>query len=164
MKTESIGVWDGNNFEILKNFAFHIDKDLDLKLSGKKLLVRDDTLNYYLCVTIGDEVLIPGYRDYYTIQAIATWTCGNFCEIVSLIARVNTEATIRRKNNKLIITDKNVDFYSCVSHGGMVEIPVYKGCFTEEEMVECIEETVILPDVIQDEESVIRRMAEWGLL
>jgi hypothetical protein len=73
------------------------------------------------------------------------WNRDNRNEIVSEILAHNTEIRIKISGKKLILRDNNVDYYSCVPPGGSIEIPIYEGCMSEDDLEKIEEEILINP-------------------
>lgn len=93
------------------------------------------------------------------IKIIGVWNGSNFQELISVIAESNLEITIKRQGKKLILKDKRVDFYSCVSIGSEVEIPIATDSPDEEyteEICECCHH------VISEAQKEMMRM--WGYI
>lgn len=67
------------------------------------------------------------------IKILCVWN-GNFAEVLQIISEHNTEVSIRTSNKKLIIKDRNVDFYTCIRLGDDIEVPVYDGSIYVDEI------------------------------
>jgi hypothetical protein len=91
------------------------------------------------------------------IKTIGVWMGDNFQQLISVIAETNLEITIKRQGKKLILKDKRVDFYSCISVGSEVEIPITSDIHEEDEPEEVCE---CCNHVISETQKVM--MMQWG--
>jgi len=94
------------------------------------------------------------------LVTICEWKGNNFREIVALIAEVNTETMIRILGKRIIIQDKQVDYYQNVVIGDMIEIPIYEECLICDEVEE--EPDFIQPKYPSEESN--NMLKTWGLL
>ena len=93
------------------------------------------------------------------IKILCEWN-GNFAQAIQIISEHNTEVSIRTSNKKLIIKDRNVDFYICVRIGDEIEVPVYDGSIYVDE--------IHIPDPEPIKEKICpilyeQMRKEWGL-
>jgi hypothetical protein len=58
----AIGVWNGNWSEAVKALHPH-STELRIRLSGKKLVIKDNGLGFYACIAIGCAIEIPLYYE-----------------------------------------------------------------------------------------------------
>lgn len=58
-----VGTWDGKNIKDLIEIIITKNTEVKIKVQGKKLVVKDSNVDYYLCVPIGDLVEIPQYEN-----------------------------------------------------------------------------------------------------
>jgi len=96
------------------------------------------------------------------LVTICEWKGNNFGEIVSAIAEVNTEAMIRILGKRIIIQDRQVDYYQNVVIGDVVEIPIYEECLICDEIE--TEPEFIQPKYIDNTELSNNMLRTWGLI
>lgn len=96
------------------------------------------------------------------ITKVGQWKGDNFNEILSKIAEVNSETRIKLLGKRIIIHDRQVNFYQNVVTGDIVEIPVYEGCLVIDEYYE--DEVAVLPAVEYNHELSNEMMTRWGLI
>ena len=92
------------------------------------------------------------------LVSICEWKGDNFGEIVSKIAEVNTETMIRILGKRIIIQDRQVDYYQNVVVGDVVEIPIYPECLICDEVED---EDFVQPKYLNETSEELRK--EWGL-
>lgn len=56
---EVIEIWDGNNYAAIIRALTHKNTEIRIRVSGKKLILKDTGLGFYRCVPPGDPVKIP---------------------------------------------------------------------------------------------------------
>jgi len=59
MKIEIVGVWKGNNISEIIRELMRINQELHVRVSGKKLIIKEININFYLCVRPGERIEIP---------------------------------------------------------------------------------------------------------
>lgn len=96
------------------------------------------------------------------IKIIGVWNGKNFHELITIIAECNLEITIRRQGTKLILKDKRVDFYSCVSVGCDVEIPIASDSHEEFEEPADEDRCECCNHIISEAQKAL--MTSWGYI
>lgn len=96
------------------------------------------------------------------ITKIETWNGKNFNEILSKIAEVNSETRIKLLGKRIIIHDRQCNYYQNVVTGDIVEIPIYEGCLILDEYYE--DEVAVSAPPEYNHELSNEMMTRWGLL
>ena len=64
-------------------------------------------------------------RNQIKTRRVAIWQPNCFKWFLNYLSGVNTEMSVYLQGSKLIIQDKEINFYKCIVPGDMVEIPLY---------------------------------------
>lgn len=153
MKTKLIGEWNGD-FDSILQLISHWNSDITVHQQGKKLILIKE--RFHCCALIGDSIVIP-----LKFEVVGIWD-SNYRDIVSAIDLVNTEILVRQQGKKLIIRDRNTEYYSSHIPGDNVEIPVYEGCWQPDEP--CFQEIKEEKKIAVVTEEWIKMQQDWGLL
>lgn len=62
MKTEIVGIWEGNYREVV-SLLFCKCREIHIRTQGKKLIVKDSRIDFYLCIPLGEPIEIPLYKE-----------------------------------------------------------------------------------------------------
>ncbi len=60
MNTEIIGIWEGN-YKVAVSLLYCKCRDLRVRQSGSRLIIKDSSIEYYACIPKGDPIRIPVY-------------------------------------------------------------------------------------------------------
>ena len=159
MKTEIVGIWDGNYSKVVSILCCKY-KEIRIRTIGKKLVLKDKSREFYSCIVIGECIEIPIYGPSKEItENVGIWN-GDFDFFYHLLIRKNPLLVIQTQGKKLSIRDTEIDFYACVPFGSTVEIPVYK---------EDDDEPIMLEDPLTPKQTALseqqeKMMREWGLI
>lgn len=59
MNLKLIEVWNGDNYTAIISALINHNTELRIRISGKKLIVKDPRSGFYSCVAKGDPVEVP---------------------------------------------------------------------------------------------------------
>lgn len=62
MKVEIIGTWTGKNYSSIVKILLKKNTEITIKVQGKKLIIKDKTNDFYVCIPTGEPVEIPMYE------------------------------------------------------------------------------------------------------
>ena len=59
MNLKLIEVWDGENYTAIISALINHNTELRIRISGKKLIVKDPRSGFYACIQKGDPIEVP---------------------------------------------------------------------------------------------------------
>ena len=62
MNLKLIEVWNGDNYTAIISALINHNTELRIRISGKKLIVKDPRSGFYSCIVKGDPVEVPDER------------------------------------------------------------------------------------------------------
>jgi len=60
MKTEIVGTWDGD-YQKAVSILYCRCRDIRIRVSGKRLIIKDESIDFYVCIPKGEPIEIPVY-------------------------------------------------------------------------------------------------------
>lgn len=61
MKTEIVGTWDGD-YKATVALLCCKSREMRIRMQGKKLVIKDTRIEFYICIPLGEPIEIPVYE------------------------------------------------------------------------------------------------------